>query len=100
MELFTSPGVRLAAASTDHQTYKNHACPPFRPSRSISVLVTLNETYIQMLRSDAVGVVWFGGKGCRGYKSQTSEMASSADREVTEEKTTMLGLCLLEGLQR
>lgn len=27
-------------------------------------------------------------------------MASSADREVTEEKAAVLGLCLLEGLQR
>ena len=32
-------------------------------------------------------------------QSQTSEMASSTDREVTEEKAAVLGLCLLEGLQ-
>lgn len=58
-------GVHLAAASTDHETCKNHACPPYRPSGSISVLVTLNETCIQMLQSDAVEVAWFGGKSYR-----------------------------------
>lgn len=35
-----------------------------------------------------------------GKRSQTSEIASSADREVTEEKAAVLGPCLLEGLQR